>query len=232
MDAIDEQYTKTPFYGTRRMAVEMSKKFERPINRKKIRRLMKKLGLSAIYPKPNLSKGNKQHKKYPYLLKNLVLTSSNQAWSTDITYVRLKDGFAYLMAVIDWYSRKVIAWGISNTMDTDFCVSILKESLNHGKPSIFNTDQGSQFTSEKFTGVLEVNEIKISMDGKGRALDNVFVERLWRSVKYENIYLKGYENLREAKAGLTEYFEFYNTERPHQSLGYKYPEDVHMAKVG
>ena len=154
MDAIDEQYTKTPFYGTRRMAVVMTEKFGTPINRKIIRRLMHKMGLAAIYPKPNLSKANKAHKKYPYLLSNLILTGSNQVWSTDITYVRLNEGFGYLMAVIDWYSRKVIAWGISNTMDTAFCVSILKEALEKGTPMIFNTDQGSQFTSKEFTDEL------------------------------------------------------------------------------
>ena len=189
MNRIDEQYTETPFYGSRKIARILTKKFHTPINRKRIQRLMRKMGLQAIYPKPNTSKANAGHKKYPYLLNNLHLTGINQVWSTDITYIRLEEGFAYLVAIIDWHSRKVLSWRLSNTMDTRFCLEALRGALETGKPSIFNTDQGSQFTSNEFTGELEKNEIKISMDGKGRALDNIFVERLWRSVKYENVYL-------------------------------------------
>ena len=190
------------------------------------------MGLQAIYPKPNTSKANAGHKKYPYLLNNLHLTGINQVWSTDITYIRLEEGFAYLVAIIDWHSRKVLSWRLSNTMDTRFCLEALRGALETGKPSIFNTDQGSQFTSNEFTGELEKNEIKISMDGKGRALDNIFVERLWRSVKYENVYLKGYRTLKEARRGLAAYFTFYNEDRIHQALGYKTPVEVHQGKVG
>lgn len=229
LNALDEEYTKTPFYGSRKLAKQLSKRFGRDINRKCIQRLMRLLGLQAIYSRPNTSWANRAHKKYPYLLNNLHLTGINQVWSTDITYIRLKGGFVYLAAVIDWHSRKVLSWRLSNTLDSDFCIEALKEALENGKPDIFNTDQGCQFTSDAFIKVLKDNNIKISMDGKGRALDNVFVERLWRSVKYENVYLKGYETIAEAKVGLREYFEFYNNVRIHQSLGYKTPKEVHFA---
>lgn len=197
------------------------------VNRKRVRRLMAKMGLEAIYPKPNTSQSHPEHRIYPYLLNGVKIDRSNQVWSTDITYVRLAQGFAYLVAVIDWYSRKVLAWYLSNTMDTGFCLDCLEAALRNGQPDIFNTDQGSQFTSREFTGRLLDAGIQISMDGRGRALDNVFVERLWRSVKYENIYIKGYETMSEAKTGLAEYFQFYNEMRPHQSLNYATPHEVH-----
>lgn len=197
------------------------------VNRKRIRGLMAKMGLEAIYPKRNTSQSHPEHRIYPYLLNGVKIDRSNQVWSTDITYVRLAQGFAYLVAVIDWYSRKVLAWYLSNTMDTGFCLDCLEVALRHGQPEIFNTDQGSQFTSREFTGRLLAAGIQISMDGRGRALDNVFVERLWRSVKYENIYVKGYETMTEAKPGLAEYFQFYNETRPHQSLNYATPHEVH-----
>lgn len=229
--ALDEEYTKNPFYGSRKLARVLSKRLCRSVNRKSVQRLMRILGIHAIYATPNTSRANRAHQKYPYLLNGLVLTGVNQVWSTDITYVRLKGGFAYLAAVIDWYSRRVLSWRLSNTLDSDFCIDALKEALETGTPQIFNTDQGCQFTSDGFTKVLKDKGIKISMDGKGRALDNVFVERLWRSVKYENIYLKGYETIAEAKAGLKEYFLFYNSERIHQSLDYQTPSEVHFAKA-
>jgi putative transposase len=191
---------------------------------------MADLGLQAIYPKPNTSKGNKLHKKYPYLLKDFPIVRPGQVYSTDITYVRLEGGFAYLCAVIDWHSRYVLSWRLSNTMDTEFCLEALEEALRKGVPEIFNTDQGCQFTSIDFTGVLERAGVFISMDGKGRALDNIFVERLWRSVKYEDIYPKNYRTMQEAREGLDRYFRFYNTERLHQSLNYRTPETVHFGK--
>jgi putative transposase len=233
MGMIDEEYTRTPFYGSRKLAKIISIRLKKPVNRKCIQRCMRLMGLEAICPKPNTSKANKQHKKYPYLLSNLSLTGPNQVWSSDITYLRLEGGFAYLVAIIDWYSRRVITWQLSNTLDSSFCVDALKNAIDitECKPQIFNTDQGSQFTCHEFTDVLEKNEIKISMDGKGRALDNIFVERLWRTVKYENVYLKGYRTIAEAKAGLAEYFEFYNYERIHQSLDYKTPNEVHYANA-
>jgi putative transposase len=229
MNKIDEQFTKTPFYGSRKMARQLSKNLGKSISRKRIQRLMRIMGLEAIYPKPNTSRANPEHRKYPYLLRNLELTGINQVWSTDITYVRLEGGFAYLTAIIDWFSRKVIAWRLSNTMDTSFCLEALKEALKTGQPSIFNTDQGSQFTSAEFTGILLEADIAISMDGRGRALDNIFVERLWRTVKYENIFLKGYQTMEEARLGLTDYFKFYNEERLHEALAYETPNEVHYA---
>ena len=198
------------------------------VNRKRVQRLMRTMGLEVIYPQKNLSKANHDHKKYPYLLKDLPVIRSNQVWSTDITYIRLNGGFAYCTAVIDWYSRYVIAWRVSNTLDTSFCLDVLKESLKRGKPEIFNTDQGVQYTSAAFTSLLEKNGIKISMDGRGRALDNIFIERLWRSLKYEDIYLKDYRTVKEARSGIRDYFLFYNNERPHQSLDYQRPIQVHF----
>lgn len=197
------------------------------VNRKRIQNLMRKMGIAAIYPKPNLSKPSTEHKKYPYLLRGVAITRPNQVWSTDITYIRLQRGFIYLTAVIDWYSRYVLSWRLSNSLDTEFCVEALEEALMIARPEIFNTDQGSQYTSHAFVEVLTGAGIQISMDGKGRALDNVFVERLWRSVKYEEVYLKNYDNVPDAYCGLDEYFTFYNNERLHQALGYKRPSEVY-----
>jgi len=197
------------------------------INRKRMQRLMRIMGIQAIYPKPNTSKANANHKIYPYLLRNVTARHPNHVWSCDITYVPLEGGFAYLVAVIDWYSRLVLSWRISNAMTSDFCIEALEAALSLGKPLIFNTDQGSQFTCTEFTKILLSSDIAVSMDGKGRALDNIFIERLWRSAKYEDIYVRGYRTIPEADAGLTRYFDFYNAERPHQSLSYLTPTEVH-----
>jgi putative transposase len=229
---IDAEYTRHPFYGSRKMVVHLGK-VGHLINRKRVQRLMRVLGLAGMAPGPNTSCPHLQHKIYPYLLRGVNVTRPNQVWSTDITYVRLARGFAYLAAVIDWYSRKVLAWRLSNTLDSEFCVDCLEQSLrSYGTPEIFNTDQGCQFTSDAFTGVLKLHDIAISMDGRGRALDNIFVERLWRSVKHEDVYLKGYVNIPGLQLGLTEYFEFYNTERPHQSLGNLTPIQVYQTASG
>ena len=229
---IDVEYTRRPFYGSRKIKIYLRNLGHR-INRKRVQRLMALLGLAGMAPGPNTSRPHPQHKIYPYLLRGVVVTRPNQVWSTDITYIRLPRGFVYLIAVIDWYSRRVLSWRLSNTMDSGFCVDCLEEALqNYGTPEIFNTDQGSQFTSEAFTGVLLKKSIAISMDGRGRALDNIFVERLWRSVKHEDVYLKGYATLPELLLGLTEYFVFYNTERTHQSLGYDTPDQVYRTGSG
>ena len=229
---IDVEYTRRPFYGSRKIKIYLRNLGHR-INRKRVQRLMALLGLAGMAPGPNTSRPHPQHKIYPYLLRGVVVTRPNQVWSTDITYIRLPRGFVYLIAVIDWYSRRVFSWRLSNTMDSGFCVDCLEEALqNYGTPEIFNTDQGSQFTSEAFTGVLLKKSIAISMDGRGRALDNIFVERLWRSVKHEDVYLKGYGTLPELLLGLTEYFVFYNTERTHQSLGYDTPDQVYRTGSG
>jgi len=230
MAAIDEEYTRHPFYGARRMRVYLTGKGYR-ISRWRVGRLMTKMGLEAIGPKPDTSRPAPGHKIYPYLLRSLTITRPDQVWSTDITYIRLAYGFAYLVAIIDWYSRKVLAWRVSNTIDTSFCIDCLEEALSRGNPEIFNTDQGSQFTSAAFTGRLEKANVRISMDGRGRALDNIFVERLWRSVKYEDVYLNGYEGLSDLVVGLGKYFKFYNEERPHQSLGYAVPASMHAYMV-
>jgi putative transposase len=222
MDAIDVEYTKTPFYGARKIARELRQKGW-AVGRKRIGRLMRLMGLEAIVPKKNLSRRNPDHKIYPYLLRGVTINRVNQVWGMDITYIRLGRGFAYLTAIVDWHSRYVISWRLSNTLSTDFCLECLQEALQYGTPEIFNTDQGCQFTSEEFTQVLRKNGIKISMDGRGRALDNIFVERLWRTVKYENVYLKGYQTIPEAREGLREYFDWYNMERSHQSLAYETP---------
>lgn len=226
MRIIDEIYTEFPFYGSRRIVACLGKKGIH-VNRKRVQRLMRIMGLEAIYPKPKTSLGNTEHKVYPYLLRGILIDHPNKVWSADITYIPIHGGFMYLTAVIDWYSRYVISWKLSNTMDCDFCVEALEEALETGKPTIFNTDQGVQYTSKDFTGRLKSAEIKISMDGKGRALDNVFVERLWRSVKYEDIYPRDYRTGAELYSGLEKYFSFYNAERPHQSLDYKVPAEVH-----
>lgn len=223
---IDGEYTNRPFYGRRRMVVFLRGRGY-CINRKRVQRLMREMGLAGMAPGPATSKPNPGHKVYPYLLRGVAVTRPNQVWSTDITYIRLAKGFAYLAAIIDWYSRKVLSWRISNSMDAAFCVDCLEEALrHHGRPEVFNSDQGSQFTSSAFTGVLKREGVAISMDGRGRALDNIFVERLWRNVKYEDVYLKGYANMAELTLGLAQYFAFYNAERPHQALRYKTPHRV------
>ena len=229
---IDEEYTRRPFYGSRRMVVFL-RAAGHVVNRKRVQRLMRGMGLAGMAPGPNTSKTHPQHKVYPYLLRGVPVTQPNQVWSTDITYIRLARGFAYLVAVIDWYSRKVLSWRLSNSMDASFCVDCLEDALrDHGKPVVFNSDQGSQFTSAAFTDVLKREEVDISMDGRGRAFDNIFVERLWRNVKHEDVYLKGYANMAELMVGLAQYFAFYNEERPHQSLGYQTPASVYRSGIG
>lgn len=226
MNLIDEQYMRTPFYGSRRMTVVL-RKMGHEINRKRVSRLMHQMGIEAIYPKPRTTLYGKDHKKYPYLLRNLDVTDPNQVWCADITYIRMQHGFLYLIAVMDWFSRYILSWELSVTMDVGFCVKALESALRQNICGIFNTDQGSQFTSEDFTGKLLQNKIKISMDGRGRALDNVFIERVWRSLKYEEVYLKNYADGNEAYNGIKTYFEFYNNERPHQGLEYKTPASLY-----
>jgi putative transposase len=226
MRHLDMQYTQTPFYGVLRMHQHIIS-LGYAVNEKRIRRLLRLMDLMAIYPKKNLSKANPKSKIYPYLLRNITIERPNQVWSTDITYIPMEKGFLYLVAVIDWFSRYVISWKLSNTLEATFCVEALQESLIKGKPDIFNTDQGSQFTSNDFTNCLLDNDIKISMDGRGRCLDNVFVERLWRSVKQEYVYLNSIKDGRELWHGLDKYFKFYNEKRIHQSLDYKTPAQVH-----
>ena len=225
MSLMDRQYLKTPFYGSRRMKAWLRGQGHQ-VNRKRVRRLMQVMGLEVIYRRPNTSKPAPGHRVYPYLLKGVKIDRVNQAWSADITYIPMAKGFLYLIAIMDWHSRYALAWRLSNTMDVDFCVQALEEALSKGNPEIFNTDQGSQFTSESFTGVLRDQGIQISMDGKGRYLDNIFVERLWRSVKYEEVYLKAYQNGTEARKGIGAYLDFYNRQRPHQALGYRTPGQV------
>lgn len=225
MRCIDELYTEWPFYGSRKVTEEMIK-MGYIVNRKRIQRLMRIMGLEVIYPKPNLSKPDLSHRKYPYLLRGVKIDSVNQVWSTDITYIPMKNGFLYLTAVMDWFTRYVLTWRLSNSLESRFCIDALEEALEKGKPETFNTDQGVQFTSNNFLNILEKNQIRISMDGKGRALDNIFVERLWRTVKYEEVYCRAYESFTEAKDSLGKYFKFYNNKRMHQSLGYRTPEDV------
>ena len=217
MKLIDRQYLVTPFYGSRRMTIWLQRQGYN-VNRKRIMRLMRKMRLAGLAPGSNTSKPHPEHDVYPYLLRDMEVTSVNQVWSTDITYIPMKRGFMYLTAVIDWYSRYVLSWEVSNTLESAFCVKALDHALRHGKPEIFNTDQGSQFTSNEFTGILEKNSIRISMDGRGRALDNIFVERLWRSLKYECVYLNDFENVSDLIKGLRWWLSFYNEERPHTSL--------------
>lgn len=226
MRLIDEQYLERPFYGSRRMR-EHLRGLGHVVNRKRVQRLMRKMGLEAIYPKPKTSQRGVEHTVYPYLLRYVDVVRPCQVWSTDITYVPMPRGFMYLVAVIDWYSRYVLSWQLSNTLDGGFCLEALESALQWGRPEIFNTDQGVQFTASGFTSTVEAAGIRVSMDGRGRALDNVFVERLWRSVKYEDIYLRDYEDGRALHRGLRRYFAFYNHERPHQSLGYRCPVEVH-----
>ncbi len=231
MALIDQCHLERPFCGSRRIRGWLADQGHL-VNRKRVQRLMRTMGIAALYPKRNLSLANQAHKVYPYLLRNLVIDRPNQVWATDITYIPMARGFVYLVVVMDWYSRKVLSWRVSNTLDTRFCVEALEEAIEtYGCPEIFNTDQGSQFTSEDFTGVLKKNHIQISMDGKGRWVDNVFVERLWRSVKYEEVYLKAYDDMRSAKRSLDDYFRFYNSERRHQSLNNETPDMVYHQPV-
>jgi putative transposase len=227
MKLIDEQFTQTPFYGVPRMTAWLQRQGH-GVNPKRVRRLMRLMGLEAIYPKRRLSLSHPEHRKYPYLLKDLIIDRPDQVWGSDITYIRLLHGFVFLVAIMDWYSRFVLAWELSNSLDSLFCVSALKQALGLSKPDIFNTDQGSQFTSEDFIEPLESADIRISMDGRGRVYDNIFVERLWRSVKYEEVYLHQYRSVAEAREGLTRYFIFYNMERLHESLGYRTPYEVYV----
>lgn len=231
MRLIDEQYLRTPFYGYPKMTVELRRQGYR-VNRKRVARLMQKMGLLAVVPYQKLSQPAPGHRIYPYLLRGLAITRSDQVWSTDITYIPMVNGFMYLVAIIDWYSRYVLAWQLSNTLDGSFCLDTLNQALDHAQPEIFNTDQGAQFTAHTFTGRLAEAGIRISMDGRGRALDNIFVERLWRSLKYEAIYLKQYETVPALDRGLQNYFDFYNHERPHQSLGYRVPGEVYNPGCG
>ena len=226
MRLIDEIHLKRPFYGSRRVRDNLQD-LGYSVNRKKVQRLMRQMGIMALYPKRNTSRPGKGHKIYPYLLKGLTIDRPNQVWATDLTYIPMAKGFVYVVAIMDWYSRKVLSWRVSNSMDADPCVEALEEAINrYGAPEIFNTDQGSQFTSDAFTGVLKAADIQISMDGKGRWVDNVFVERLWRSLKYEEVYLKAYDTVAEARKGIGNYFRFYNRERRHQSLDRQTPDQV------
>jgi putative transposase len=226
MGKIDEIYTESPSYGARRISQALKRKGYY-IGRRHTATLMVLMGISAILPTKSLSKRHPEHKIYPYLLRDVNIARPNQVWSTDITYIRLRQGFVYLTVIMDWYSRYVISWRLSNTLDGSFCREALREALTAGKPEIFNSDQGSQFTDEDFTSILSDRDIQISMDGKGRALDNVFVERLWRTVKYEEVYLKSYENMRDCYESLKAFFHKYNYERPHQSLEYKTPWEIY-----
>jgi len=225
MNALDEEFTKRPCLGVRQMTWKLKDRGFK-VGRKRVRRLMRLMGLMAVFPTKNTSKPHPNHKVYPYLLRGVPITRVNQVWSMDITYIRLGKGFVYLTAIMDWHSRYVIAWRLSNTLTADFCVECLNDALQYGKPQIFNTDQGCQFTSEEFTQVLFNNKITISMDGRGRALDNIFVERLWRTVKYEDVYIKGYQTIPDAQDGLKDYFDYYNMERRHSSLQHMTPWSV------
>jgi putative transposase len=225
MRLLDEQFTQTPFYGVERMTAWLRQQGY-VVNPKRVRRLVRLMGLEALYPKPHLSAPGAVERRYPYLLRGRSITEVNDVWSTDITYIRLQRGFLYLVAVLDWYSRSVLAWELSNTLDTRFCLEALDAALRQGQPTIVNTDQGAQFTSAAYTSRLEQAGIQISWDGRGRALDNVFVERLWRSVKWEEVYLHDYQTVADAVSGLARYFQFYNHERPHQALDYQTPAQV------
>jgi putative transposase len=232
MRRIDEIHLEFPFYGSRSIARELRGKGYRA-NRKRVQRLMRVMGLESLAPKPNTSRPNPAHPVYPYLLRGLTIDRPNQVWAADITYIPLARGFAYLVAIMDWHSRRVLSWRLSNTLDSSFCLEALQEALSRfGRPGIFNSDQGSQFTASAFTDVLLGAGVKISMDGRGRCIDNVFVERLWRSLKYEDIYLKDYSNLLEARAGIRRYFEFYNTRRSHRALGHQTPAAFYDGLLG
>ena len=231
MRRLDEQYLKTPFFGSRKMAEELSSP-KQPLNRKRLQRLMRIMGIAALYPRKKTSLPGVGHRVYPYLLRDLTVQRANQVWCSDITYIPLRYGFMYLVAVMDWHSRFVLSWRLSNTLDTEFCLAALDDALTtYGRPEIFNTDQGAQFTSHDFTSRLTENQIAISMDGRGRALDNVFIERLWRSVKYEDIYLKDYESGADLYYGLERYFDFYDHHRIHQALDYRTPHEVFTASL-
>ena len=230
MRRIDEQYLKTPFYGSRRMAEELTTGTSR-VNRKRVQRLMRSMGIAAIYPRKRTSVAGVGHRVYPYLLRGLTVDRANQVWCSDITYVPMEGGFMYLVAIMDWYSRYVLSWRTSNTLESEFCVAALEEALSRYQPDIFNTDQGAQFTSREFTGMLQQNQIAISMDGRGRAMDNIFIERLWRSVKYEEVYLKEYTTVTDLNEGLEQYFDFYDHSRKHQALEYRTPEEVFQASL-
>ncbi len=230
MSLIDEEYSRTPFYGTRRMTAYLIRQgYE--VNRKRIQRLMRLMGIEALNPKKKLSIPSPEDKKYPYFLKGLAITEPDQVWSTDITYIRMNKGFLYLVAIIDWYSRYVLSWELSNTLDADFCLRALDKALLISQPEIFNSDQGSQFTSDEFTEKLDKVGIKISRDRRGRVFDNIFIERLWRTVKYEEVYIHSYDTVKEARESIDNYFRFYNGERLHQSLGYRTPQEVYLSKT-
>ncbi len=230
MRLIDEQYTRTPFYGWPRMTAYLREDLKLPVNHKRVQRLMQIMGLQAIFPKPRTTVSGTAHRIYPYLLRGVTIGHPNQVWSADITYIPMTQGFMYLVAILDWFSRYVISWQLSNTLDGWFCQEALHAALQQGRPEIFNTDQGVQFTATAFTDILEQASIRVSMDGRGRALDNIFVERLWRTVKYEHIYLMEYEMVPALEAGLSTYFHFYNHERRHQSLDYQTPASVYLAR--
>jgi putative transposase len=226
MRRIDEIYMKWPFYGSRRMVAQLRGEGD-DVNRKRVQRLMRLMGIETIYQRPNTSRKHPGHKIYPYLLRNLVIDRANQVWCADITYIPMAHGFVYLVAVMDWFSRRVLAWRVSITLDTDFCVEALQDAINcYGKPDIFNTDQGVQFTAAAFITILSAQGVAISMDGKGRFLDNIFIERLWRSLKYEEVFIKAYASVAQARAGIGAWLVFYNNERKHQSLGYRTPADI------
>ena len=230
MRMIDEEFTRHPFYGVERMTAYLCRQGSH-VNVKRVRRLMRTIGLEAIYPKPKLSQMCPEHQVYPYLLRDLTIVRPNQVWSTDITYIRLLHGFLYLVVMMDWFSRYVLSWEVSISLETEFCLTALERALQQARPEIFNSDQGCQFTSLAFTGRLKTAEIAISMDGRGRVYDNLFVERLWRSVKYEKVYVNDWQQVSEARTGLGEYFAFYNQERPHQSLGNKSPAEVYFGML-
>ena len=227
MRLLDEQYTRTPFYGVDRMTVWLGQQGH-PVGRDRVRRLLRKMELMALYPKPRTSLPNPDHRVYPYLLRGVSIERPDQVWATDITYVRMRRGFVYLTAIMDWFSRFVVSWRLSIALEVEFCLEVLEEALARTRPEIFNSDQGAQYTSPRFTERLESAQVRISMDGRGRFLDNLFVERLWRSVKYEEVYLNDYENVWEAESRIGSYFAFYNRERPHQALGYRTPEQVYL----
>jgi putative transposase len=227
MRLLDQEYTDHPFYGVRKMTVGLQQQGY-AVGPKRVRRLLRAMGLMAVYPKPRLSLNPLAHQCFPYLLKGVAIVRPNQVWSTDITYIPLRGGFVFLAAVLDWYSRYVLAWELSITLEADFCVAVLERALTHQRPEIFNTDQGVQFTSAQFQAPLLAAQVRVSMDGRGRAFDNIFVERLWRSVKYEEVYIKDYRNVVEAREGLQRYFPFYNEQRIHQALDYRTPHNVHF----
>ncbi len=231
MNLIDEIYTKYPFYGSRRIKKELSKYHNISANRKKIQRLMSQMGIEAIYPKKNTSQPNNENRTFPYLLRNLIIRKPNHVWGADITYIRLKQGFAYLVAIMDWFSRYVVSWEISNTLEIGFVLTNLKKALQCGSPLIHNSDQGSHFTSKEYTNILRSDEVQISMDSRGRCMDNIFTERLWRTVKYENIYINSYQDISDLRSGLEKYFDFYNNHRIHSKLDDQTPREVYFNEI-